>query len=108
QALIPKGQPELDGHDNSTLFLTKADPPTRVIYQLWGRPGNRWALSMGKWKVVYYGKKEPRQADWQLYDLNSDTRESNNLAKKHPDKVKQLHELFLKERAKDRKTKSNL
>ncbi|MGB2561170.1 MAG: hypothetical protein ACPIG6_11275, partial [Akkermansiaceae bacterium] len=102
------GQAELDGHDNSTLFLTKADPPTRVIYQLWGRPGNRWALSMGKWKVVYYGKKEPRQADWQLYDLNSDTRESNNLAKKHPDKVKQLHELFLKERAKDRKTKSNL
>ena len=72
------------------------------------RAGQRWALSLGDWKVVHYGKKEPRQTDWQLYDLNQDPKESKNLAKKHPDKVKQLHELFLTERAKDRKTKSNL
>ena len=104
----PEGQPAIDGQNNSALYLTKADPPTRVIYQLWGRPGNRWALSLGDWKVVHYGKKEPRQTDWQLYDLNQDPKESKNLAKKHPDKVKQLHELFLTERTKDRKTKSNL
>lgn len=98
----------LDGQNNSALYLTKADPPTRVIYQLWGRPGKRWALSLGNWKIVYYGKKEPKQADWHLYDLIQDPKESNNLAQKYPDKIIQLHQLFVTERAKDRKTKSNL
>ena len=100
--------PPIDGHDNSSLFLTKADPPTRMIYQLWGKPGKRWALSLGDWKLVHYGNNEPRQSDWQLYDLSTDAKESKNLANKHPDKVKQLHQLFVTERAKDRKTKSNL
>ena len=100
--------PPLDGQNNSALYLTKADPPTRVIYQLWGRPGKRWALSLGNWKIVYYGKKEPKQADWHLYDLIQDPKESNNLAQKYPDKIIQLHQLFVTERAKDRKTKSNL
>ena len=100
--------PPLDGQNNSALYLTKADPPTRVIYQLWGRPGKRWALSYGDWKLVHYGKKEPKESDWHLYDLGKDEKESKNLAKKHPEKVKQLHQLFVKERAKDRKTKSNL
>ena len=104
----PDGQPAIDGQNNSAFYLTKADPPTRVIYQLWGRPGNRWALSLGDWKVVHYGKKEPRQTDWQLYDLNQDPKESKNLAQEYPDKIKQLHELFITERTKDRKTKSNL
>lgn len=100
--------PPLDGQNNSALYLTKADAPTRVIYQLWGRPGKRWALSLGNWKIVYYGKKEPKQADWHLYDLIQDPKESNNLAQKYPDKIIQLHQLFVTERAKDRKTKSNL
>ena len=98
--------PPLDGHDNSKLFLTKADPPERPIYQLWGN--KRWGLILGKWKIVQYGKKEPKESDWELYDLGKDARESKNLAKKHPDKIKQLHQLFVTERAKDRKTKSNL
>ena len=72
------------------------------------RAGQRWALSLGDWKVVHYGKKEPRQTDWQLYDLNQDPKESKNLAQEYPDKIKQLHELFITERTKDRKTKSNL
>jgi len=79
-----------------------------MIYQLWGKPGKRWALSLGDWKLVHYGNNEPRQSDWQLYDLSTDAKESKNLANKHPDKVKQLHQLFVTERAKDRKTKSNL
>ena len=104
----PEGQPAIDGQNNSAHYLTKADPPTRLIYQLWGKPGQRWALILDKWKIVHYGKKEPRQTDWELYDLNQDPKESKNLAKKHPDKIIQLHQLFLTERAKDRKTKSNL
>jgi len=104
----PQGQPKFDGTDNSALFLTKADPPTRMIYQLWGKPGKRWALSLGDWKLVHYGKNEPKKSDWQLYDLNKDAKESKNLAKKHPEQVEQLHQLFINERAKDRKTKSNL
>ena len=82
----PQGQPKFDGTDNSALFLTKADPPTRMIYQLWGKPGKRWALSLGDWKLVHYGKNEPRQSDWHLYDLNKDAKESKNLARNIPKK----------------------
>lgn len=104
----PKGQPKLDGQDNSALLLAKANPTERPIYQLWGRPGNRWALSLGEWKVVHYGNKEPLQSDWQLYDLSADPRESTDLAQTHPEKVKELYQHFLRERAMDRKTTSNL
>jgi arylsulfatase A-like enzyme len=108
EALVSEDQPALDGQNNAAIFLTKADPSTRLIYQLWGRPPNRRALTLGPWKIVHYGKKEPKESDWELYDLGKDARESKNLAKKHPDKIKQLHQLFVTERAKDRKTKSNL
>ncbi len=37
---------------------------------------------------------------WELYNLNNDFSESENLAAKHPDKLKEMQGLFLKEAAK--------
>ncbi len=37
---------------------------------------------------------------WELYNLNDDFSESENLAAKHPDKLKEMQELFLKEAVK--------
>jgi arylsulfatase len=50
----------------------------------WEHEGNR-AVRAGKWKLV---AKENQP--WELYDIEADRTELNNLATKMPDKVKEL------------------
>ena len=44
------------------------------------------AVRQGKWKLVW-GTTAKR---WELYDMQADRTETNDLAEKHPDKVDQL------------------
>jgi len=50
------------------------------------------AIRDGQWKLVRYGEtgREPKLRAWELYDMDKDRSETNNLAKDHPDKVKEL------------------
>jgi len=50
------------------------------------------AIRDGTWKLVRYGQtgREPKLFPWQLYDMAKDRSETNDLAKKYPDKVKAL------------------
>ena len=52
------------------------------------------AIRDGKWKLVRYGDsgRNAKLHPWQLYDMEIDRSELNDLAKKHPDKVKALAE----------------
>jgi arylsulfatase len=52
---------------------------------LWEHKGNR-ALRKGKWKLVADGI----DGAWELYDLEADRSELNNLAKAHPERVTEL------------------
>jgi arylsulfatase len=57
---------------------------------------------MGKWKLVSKTQKQRKfiPADenaWELYDMEEDPSEINNLALKYPDKVKAMAELWEKE-----------
>ena len=54
----------------------------------WEHEGNR-AMRLGKWKLV---ARYPNE--WELYDVESDRTELNNLAGKQPEQVKELAALY--------------
>ncbi len=62
---------------------TNASIANDTLY--WEHEGNK-AVRAGKWKLVY----ELDINQWELYDLSTDRSETNNLALKYPEKVKQL------------------
>ena len=59
----------------------------------WFHDGNR-AVRVGNWKLV-----ADFNAPWELYDLTTDRSETKNLAATHPDKVKDLAQIFEKQTA---------
>ena len=59
-------------------------PLKRAQPIFWEHEGNR-AVRSGKWKLVAK-EKQP----WELYDMEADRTEMNDLAAKYPDKVKEL------------------
>ncbi len=54
----------------------------------WEHEGNR-AVRQGKWKLV---SRHP--GTWELYDLEADRTELNNLAQKYPQRVEQLKAMY--------------
>lgn len=92
----------LDGLDLSELLLHGKPLAERHLYWAWAAPIRRWALRHGDWKIVRYGKSRATSAeDWELYNLQDDPKEKNDLAKQHPDILGQMHRRFLDERKKD-------
>jgi len=89
---------EIDGVDQSALFTGKTTESARDrhFYYHGGRLG---AVRRGRWKLFVGGqlKKGQKFADLpvdsprlQLYDLEADIGEKNNVAKQHPDIVRDL------------------
>ena len=50
------------------------------------------AIRDGKWKLVRYGKtgRESKLYPWELFDMEKDRSETENLVKKYPEKVEEL------------------
>ncbi len=93
---------QIDGISYLPTLLGKVEAQKKHEYLYWASQegttsvGVRW----GKWKLVKYrGNKrrnepDPPSNDWRLYDLSADIGEENDLAKKHPDIVKQIRGLL--------------
>lgn len=58
----------------------------RELYWVWGPNRNRVALRAGDWKVLRDGP----QREWELYNLQDDPYEHNNLANDEPERLKQM------------------
>ena len=54
----------------------------------WEHEGNR-AVRQSKWKLV---SRHP--GGWELYDLEADRTELNNLAQRHPEKLAELKAMY--------------
>ena len=82
---VPKDR-IIDGHDVSDILLGKDEAKSPHLFHYYEKDGVR----QGKWKLVRYRVKADRFAE--LYDLEKDLGERNDLSKKYPEKVKSLAE----------------
>jgi arylsulfatase len=87
QPSLPEGAPPLPGIDLSPLF--ERDGAVQHASLWWQHEGNR-AYRRGNWKIVAAGK----DADWELYNLETDRTELHNLAEQHPELVQELATLW--------------
>ena len=89
------GDRRIDGIDQTALLLGKRETDREHFY--FGRAGVR----QGKWKYLKpdahfhgYAVEDDRPKVEELYDLEADLGERNNLAAKHPEKVAALRTLM--------------
>ncbi len=75
-----------EGISLAPIFRTGTRKGHDVLY--WEHEGNR-AVRQGKWKLV---SRFPDR--WELYDIEADRTELNNVAQKHPEKVSELAGLY--------------
>ncbi|MCE7995235.1 MAG: sulfatase [Roseivirga sp.] len=98
-AKIPEGL-VLDGLDISKLLAQPGNQsmPERPFF-FYARNGKPEAVRLGKWKLhisktIGWDKKQQGSFEPALYDLSTDVAEEINLAKEHPDLVKELSSLI--------------
>ena len=72
----------------TTLMFVEPDGTNCSIRLYWEHFGNR-GIRQGKWKLVATARGE-----WELYDLEADRTELNDLSDKRPDKAKVLNDLY--------------
>ena len=48
------------------------------------------AMHVRKWKIIYFYDRER----WELYDLSADVGERNDLAQRHPERLRELARTF--------------
>lgn len=93
-----------DGIDLSPVLFNGDTTINRDLYWIWNKNINRWALRYEDWKIVSYGTETPvSPGDWQLFNILQDKKEEMNISGTHPDKTRELHFMFLEQRAKDTK-----
>jgi len=78
--------PAAPGHSLVSAFTKDLPIPRDSLW--WLHEGNR-AVQVGDWKLVA-AKGDP----WELYDMRTDRAEQTNLAKKMPEKVKELEKAW--------------
>lgn len=77
-----------------TLLGEETQKKHEYLYWEFHEKGGRTAIRKGKWKGVKYNVlKKPNQTI-ELYDLDNDPSEENNLAAQHPEIVKELTKLM--------------
>jgi arylsulfatase A-like enzyme len=76
----------LEGRSLRPIFETGRREPHDALF--WEHEGNR-AVRQGRWKLV---SRHP--GGWELYDLEADRTEMNNLGEIHPERVREMAGLY--------------
>ena len=95
---LPADQ-QLDGIDLTAEF--KGEPsPKRNEPMIWDFAGYGGIVAVrdGKWKAIRRSLKRKKAGEWELYNLDEDRSEANDLAAKHPEIVSRLETAYLSNR----------
>ncbi len=92
---------KIPGYEGKSLVPAFGNKPVERECIFWEHEGNR-ALRAGRWKLVSRTQEfkvfsDADENSWELYDMGNDRSETNNLAEKYPEKVKEMAELWEKE-----------
>lgn len=96
------GQKTPEGIDGLSMLPTLLQTPDQQEHETlyWEFPGldGRTALRKGKWKVVRYHVREHPDSPVELYNLEEDPKEQNNVAAQHPEIAAELDQLMQESR----------
>jgi arylsulfatase A-like enzyme len=86
----------IDGHDISALMRDPHAASPHDTHGLFYYKNSRVeALRMGKWKLRIYDSNERAEPAFELYDLDADISESQDVADQNPEVVRRMHEFAL-------------
>lgn len=94
---------EFAGNTDGISFLPtllgkdKVQKKHAYLYWEFGETGGSVAIRMGNWKGVRVGLKKNPGAAWQIFDLNKDIEEKNDVAAQHPELIERFNEIVKKE-----------
>lgn len=77
-----------------TLLAQSGQKQHDYLYWEFHEQGGRQAVRKGKWKLVCYQVFDPSKTKTELFDLNKDLGEMNNIAAQYPEVVKELSALM--------------
>ena len=89
----------LDGVSMTSVFQG-GKLPKRHELMIWDfhNYGGIIAIRDGKWKALRKGLLRKKPGAWELYDIDKDAAEENNLADKHPEIIQRLEKFWLETR----------
>ena len=92
----------IDGISYLPTLLGQKSKQKEHKYLYWEFParGGRQAVRMGKWKAVRLNVRKKPDGPIELYNLEKDIGEENNIADKHPDIVRRMDEIMQEARVK--------
>lgn len=80
-----------------TLFRMGKQKPHDFFYWEFHESGGRQAVRWGKWKAIKLAVTKVPDPAIELYDLDKDPQEMNNVAAQYPEIVRKMEELFSRE-----------
>jgi arylsulfatase A len=89
---------DIDGHSFAPTLLGRAQAPAPFLLWEFHGYGGQQAVREGRWKLLRRNLRKGPEA-FELYDLESDLGEQNDVAGRHPDVVARLAALLAREHA---------
>lgn len=83
----------VDGISYAPLLQGSPQPEHDYLYWEFIGPNNSQAVRKGKWKAVRVGMNRSPDVAWELYDLEADLGETQNLADQSPEVLEELIQL---------------
>ncbi|MGK7397916.1 MAG: arylsulfatase [Candidatus Cyclobacteriaceae bacterium M3_2C_046] len=85
---------DVTGKSYLPALMSQEQPDDEYLYWEFPEKGFQVAIRQGPWKAVKTGLSENPEAPWQLYNLEQDIDESENIAGQHPDIIEKMDEIF--------------